>query len=104
MAVEVLIRRKFIEEKAKELAPLIVKLRSLARSQPGFISSESLKCIEPAEDNDYLIRSTWNSVEDWKRWLHSGQRTAIQQQIDAVSGVKTEYWIYQPLVGGIFDK
>jgi len=104
MAVEVLIRRKFIEEKARELAPLIVKLRSLARSQPGFISSESLKCIEPAEDNDYLIRSTWNSVEDWKRWLHSEERSAIQAQIDAASGVETEYWIYQPLVGGIFDK
>ena len=34
MAVEVLIKRKFVKEKADELAPLIVKLRSLAIMQP----------------------------------------------------------------------
>ena len=33
MAVQVLIRRKFVKEKAKELAPLIVNLRSLATMQ-----------------------------------------------------------------------
>jgi heme-degrading monooxygenase HmoA len=104
MAVEVLIRRQFVEEKAKEVAPLIVKLRSLARSQPGYLSSESLQCIDPPGENDYLIRSTWNSVEDWKRWLHSKERTAIQEKIDAISGVATEYRIYMPLVGGFFEK
>jgi heme-degrading monooxygenase HmoA len=104
MAVEVLIRRQFVEEKAKEVAPLLVMLRSMARSQPGYLSSESLQCIDPPGENDYLIRSTWNSVEDWKRWLHSKERTAIQEKIDAISGVATEYRIYVPLVGGFFEK
>lgn len=35
MAIEVLIRRKFVEKIAEDLAPLLVKLRSLARSRPG---------------------------------------------------------------------
>jgi len=104
MGVEVLIRRKFVEEKAEEVASLMVKLRSLARSQPGYISSESLKCIDPPGDNDYLIRSTWNSIEDWKNWFHSEERAVIQKKIDSVTGLETEYRIYEPLVGGIFDK
>jgi heme-degrading monooxygenase HmoA len=104
MSIQVLIRRDFVKEKANELAPLMVNLRSLARSQPGFISSESLRCIEPPDEREYLIRSSWKSVEDWKNWLHSEARTAIQQKIDAIAGVTTEYRIYEPLVGGFFEK
>ncbi len=43
MAIEVLIRRRFIKEKEAVLAPLIVRLRSLALAQPGYISGETLK-------------------------------------------------------------
>lgn len=101
MAVEVLIKRRFIKEKEAVLAPLIVRLRSLALAQPGYISGETLKCIDPTGDDEYLVRSTWRSVEDWKTWLHSEARTAIQSKIDAITGEATEYRIYEPLVGGI---
>ena len=106
MAVEILIRRKFIKEKADEIASLMVELRSLAVAQSGYISSESLKCIDPPGDGEkeYLVRSTWRSVEDWKNWLTSEERMAIQQKIDVITGEKTEYRIYEPLVGGIAPK
>ncbi|MBW2251085.1 MAG: antibiotic biosynthesis monooxygenase [Deltaproteobacteria bacterium] len=104
MAVQVLIKRKFIKEKAGEVAPLMVKLRSIARGKPGYISSESLKCIDPPHEDEYLIRSSWQSEEDWKKWLNSEERGAIQQQIDSITGEKTEYRTYEPLVGGIFPK
>ncbi len=104
MGIEVLIRRAFVEEKASEIAPLMIKLRSLARSRPGYICSESLRCIEPESEKAYLVRSIWNSVEDWKNWFHSEERSAIQKQIDAISGVETQYRIYEPLVDGFFEK
>ena len=104
MAVQVLIKRKFVKEKADEVATLMVKLRSLARAQPGYMSSESLKCIEPPHDDEYLIRSTWQSAENWKKWLNSKDRSAIQQQIDSITQEKTVYRIYEPLVGGIIPK
>jgi len=103
MAVEVVIKRKFAEKKAHELAPLMAELRSLARSQPGHISSESLKCVYPLDDYDYFIRSKWKSLEDCYGWLQSPERSKIQQKIDTISGGKTEYRIYEPLVDGIFD-
>jgi len=101
MAVEVLIRRKIMATKAKEVSPLIVKLRSLATIQPGYISGETLNCIDPPGHSEYLVRSTWHSVEDWKKWLHSKERGAVNDQIDQLSRQKAEYAIYQPLVGGI---
>lgn len=104
MAVQVLIRRRFVEGKEKELAPLIVKMRSLAQTQPGYISSETLRCIEPAGETEYLVRSTWQSLDAWEKWLHSELRGAIQQKIDAISSQKTEYRIYESLVGGITPK
>ena len=101
MAVEVLIRRKIMEIKAKEVSPLIVKLRSLATIQPGYISGETLNCIDPPGRNEYLVRSTWHSVEDWEKWLHSKERAALNDQIDQLSQEKAEYAIYEPLVSGI---
>lgn len=104
MAVQVLIRRKIVKEKIKEVAKLMVELRSLARAQPGYISSESLQCIDPPGDDEYLIRSSWRSDEDWKRWLHSEERGAIQQRIDTMTQEETGYKVYESLVGGIFPK
>ena len=100
MAVSVMIRRTFIDmEKAAKLAPLIVRLRSVAAVQPGYITGQTFRCIDcPGE---YLVISTWNSADDWKRWLDSEQRTQIQDQIDDLLGEKTEYILYEPLVGGI---
>ena len=104
MAIEVLIRRRFVKEEEVRLAPLVVRLRSLALSQTGYISGETLRCIDPAGEDEYLVRSTWRSVEEWKTWLHSNERTAIQNEIDAITGETTEYRVYEPLVGGIIPK
>ena len=101
MAVEVLIRRKLMEGKADQLSPLIVKLRSLATIQPGYISGETLNCIDPPDKNEYLVISTWQSVENWKNWFHSTERSAIDDQIEDLTREKSEYAIYEPLVGGI---
>lgn len=100
MTISVMIQRKFNDtEKATQLAPLIVKLRSLATVQPGYITGKTFRCMDcPGE---YLVLSTWNSLEDWNRWLHSEQRTALQKQVDELLGEITEYRVYEPLVGGI---
>jgi len=101
MAVEVLIKRKVTEEKVDELAPLIVKMRSLATTQPGYASAETLRCIDPPGGNEYVVRSTWNSIEDWRKWLQSEERNAIQTKMDPLLEEPTQYRVYEPLVSGI---
>ena len=103
MAVSVLIRRTFSEtEKAAELAPLIVKLRSLAAIQPGYLTGRTFRCLDCA--GEYLVISTWNTMEDWTRWLNSQERQELQNKVDELLGEKTEYRIYEPLVGGIIPR
>jgi len=104
MPVDVIIRRRFKKEQAEALAPLIVKLRSLATVQPGYISGETLKLIDPPGDVEFLVISIWQSVEDWRNWQQSDERNAIQKQIDDLTGERTDYRIYESLVGGIISK
>ena len=40
-------------------------------------------------------------MEDWNNWLHSEERTILDDQIEQLSREKAEYAIYEPLVGGI---
>ena len=104
MPIEVLIRRRFHREKEADLAPLVVRLRSLARAQPGYISGETLKCIDPSDTDEYLVRSTWQTVEHWRTWLRSEDRSTIQKKIAAIAAEATQYRIYEPMVGGIFPE
>ena len=100
MAISVMIQRTFNDkEKAAKLAPLIVKIRSLATIQPGYITGRTFRCLDcPGE---YLVISTWNSLDDWNNWLQSEHRMALQKQVDDLLGEITQYRIYEPLVGGI---
>ena len=100
MAISIMIQRTFSDkEKAAKLVPLIVKLRSLATIQSGYITGKTFRCLDcPGE---YLVVSTWNSLDDWNRWLKSEQRMALQKQVDDLLGEITQYRIYESLVGGI---
>lgn len=106
MAVSIIIKR-IVKDKsiASELAPLIIKLRSQAAIQPGFLTNQTFSCLDC--EGEYLVISSWNELEDWRRWMNSEERQSIQQQIDKLVGEKTEYRYYEPVVGGIppqFDR
>ena len=93
MTVKILIKRKVSADKAAKLSELVKQLRSLVIKQPGYVTGESLKNL--AKLDEYLVISTWESIDAWKAWLASAERATIQQQIDALLGEKTEYEAYQ---------
>lgn len=100
MSVSIVIKRTVTDEKtAARLAPLIVQLRSRAAAQPGFLTSQTFSCLDC--DGEYLVVSSWNTLEDWNRWMHSEERMSIQRQVDALLKEKTVYRYYEPVVGGI---
>ena len=97
MAIEVMIKRKVKQGfQAKKLVPLILQMRSLAMHQPGYISGTTLSNLERPED--CLVISRWETIEDWKRWLHSSQRFEIESKIEKLAGGKAEYEVYAPMV------
>jgi len=100
MAVSIIIRRNVKDETmAGNLAPLIVRLRSRAAVQPGFLTDQTFSCLDC--DGEYMIISTWNTLEDWNIWMHSEERMAIQRKVDDLLGEKTLYRYYEPVIGGI---
>ncbi|MGD2037777.1 MAG: antibiotic biosynthesis monooxygenase [Desulfobacterales bacterium] len=93
MAVKIFISRVIAEERINGLLPLFRRLRNLATNQPGYISGETLKRIDSPEK--YLVISTWESLDDWRRWVVSRERIEVQNEIDARMDDETVYEIYQ---------
>lgn len=92
MAVKIIIDRKVSKEKEEELRPLLIQLRAMATAQPGYISGETLRNVDRPEE--YLVISTWQSVDNWKTWASTKERSEIQGKIDALLSTKTEYNLY----------
>lgn len=92
MAVKIIIKRKVPKGKEGELLPLLLELRSKATTQPGYISGETLRNVNNPEE--YVVISTWQSVEAWKDWEDSRGRAEIQSRIDSLLGEKSSYGIY----------
>ena len=92
MAVKIIIRRKVPKGKEGQLLPLLLELRSRATTQQGYISGETLRNVNDSQD--YVVISTWQSVETWKAWEASKGRAEIQSKIDSLLGEKTSYGVY----------
>ena len=95
MPIQVIIKRKWQTDNPKALFPLLTKLRSLAKKQPGYISGETLRSLDDPED--YLVVSKWETANDWKKWLHSKERRDLQGRVDSLIGEKTFYEIFEPV-------
>ncbi len=93
MAVKVLIKRKVSAEASPELAGLLRKLRTLTTNRKGYISGETFSRFD--KEGESLVVSTWQSVDDWREWVLSKERTEIQDKIDVLLGEKTEYEIFK---------
>ena len=92
MAVKILIKRNIPLDKAKAMIPLFRQMRASAATQPGYITGETLKSME--KHDAFLVISTWQSSDDWAKWLQSKKRNEVQGKIDDLLGGETEYEIY----------
>jgi heme-degrading monooxygenase HmoA len=82
MAVRVLIERKVLPENQLALDHLLMKLRRKAMQARGYISGETLHSLD--DPNEYLVISTWNDLEAWKKWENDQERQDIQTKIDSL--------------------
>jgi len=92
MAVKVLIKRKVGEKVVPELDTLLRKLRALTLSRKGYISGETFHRVD--KEGISLVISSWQSLDDWREWTLSKERSELQEQIDKLLGAPTEYEIF----------
>ena len=82
MAVKVIIDRKVKKGKEVEFFNLLQELRSKAVSSKGYIPGETLRAL--SDLHNYVVVSTWQSADDWKKWEENSQRTKIQARIEKI--------------------
>lgn len=93
MTVKIFIKRNVTSSKVPELSVLLKRLRGVTLMQPGYISGQTLKRLDKAQE--CMVISTWRSIEDWNDWLQNEKRIAIQSEIDELLDEETEYSIYE---------
>lgn len=93
MGIKVLIKRKVVENNLNEINQLLIQLRALAMKQEGYLSGETLKRVD--SPGEYLVISSWKSLDHWSRWLVSNERREFQERIDSLIGTETKFEIYE---------
>ena len=92
MAVKIFIRRTVPQDKARKMIPLFRQMRASAATQSGYITGETLRSMDNPEE--FMVVSTWQSSEDWNKWLKSEDRNKVQSKIDDLLGGETDYEIF----------
>ena len=92
MTVKIIIDRKVKNGKEPEFFDLLKKLRSMAVSTKGYISGETLRAL--TDRHNYVVVSTWQSVDDWKEWEKNLERAKIQARIEKIMARPTKTKMY----------
>ena len=74
------------------LSEMLIELRALADRQPGYISGETLRNVD--DRNEYLVISTWKTLEAWNWWLRNNERAELEGRVDALLGTTTVYKVF----------
>ena len=88
MAYKIFVKRIVPQDRAADLMPLLLELRTLATNQPGYISGETLKRVD--NPGEQLVISNWKTLESWRAWLTSEERLRIQEKVDRVASSRSK--------------
>ena len=97
MAVHVVIKRRFRINQPEKLIPLMKELNDRAKTQPGYVSTNTLQSTEDL--GEYLVISVWETVDDWENWFATSQRKEIQNQVTRLIGERTFYEVFRSVYG-----
>ncbi len=78
MAVKILIKRTLKNGNLQKASEMLIRARTNAMEEPGYISSETLKgCENP---NEIVVISMWETKEDWDRYKEKSSRKEIDDE------------------------
>jgi antibiotic biosynthesis monooxygenase (ABM) superfamily enzyme len=79
MAVKVVIERRVLPGQERRALELMRELRIRCLDEPGYISGETLRDSEDAQN--LVVISTWFGLGDWRRWSASSDRQGFETRI-----------------------
>jgi heme-degrading monooxygenase HmoA len=93
MSVKILIKRKFRKEALGNASAMLIKARTNAMGNKGYISTETLVSYD--DPQSVLILSMWQSKEDWERYKDSSTRKQHEDKYSGLFEGTTEYELYK---------
>lgn len=96
MPVTVLITREFKPNAFPKAYELIVKLRSLATLEPGYITGQTMVSVD--NPNKLSVMSTWESLQRWKDWQAGDLRKQYTDKMEEMSTGPEEVQVLMVLI------
>ena len=93
MSVKILIRRKFKKEALQNASAMLIKARTNAMGNKGYISTETL--VNYDDPQSVLILSMWQSKEDWDSYRDSDTRKEHEDKYADMFEGSTEYEVFR---------
>jgi heme-degrading monooxygenase HmoA len=97
MQAKIIIKRKFIQGKQREIIALLRELRSGALQQPGYISGETLSSRE--DPQLLVVIGSWQDMESWIAWKENNTRKTLERMLETYQETSSKY---QELTLGAF--
>ena len=92
MAVKILIKRTFKENKLREATKLLIEARFNAMAQEGYISSENM--VDMSNPNKVVVASMLQKIENWENWKNSKLRETNEVKLEKLLKALVEYEPY----------
>jgi heme-degrading monooxygenase HmoA len=89
MQAKIIIKRKFIKGKKREIIALLRELRSGALQQPGYISGETLTTSE--DPQMLVVIGSWQDMKSWINWRENDTRKTLERMLETYQETSSEY-------------
>lgn len=89
MQAKIIIKRKFIKGKQREILALLRELRSMALQQPGYISGETLTSTENPQT--LVVIGSWRDMDSWINWRENDTRKTLEKMLETYQETSSEY-------------
>ena len=89
MQAKIIIKRKFMKGKQREILALLRELRSGALQQPGYISGETLTSTE--DPQTLVVIGSWRDMDSWINWRENDTRKTLEKMLETYQIASSEY-------------
>lgn len=93
MSIKIVVTRHYPKEIESIVLPLLKELFDQITLHGGFLFGETL--INMDNPDEHLIISTWNSMEEWRRYNDCARVTDIRSKIDLAIGETTQRRVFK---------
>ena len=93
MAVKIIIKRNFKSGTLKDAQEMLIRARSNAMKNNGYISSETLSNYD--DPNTVYVVSMWETKADWDRYADSEARNDNERHFSEILEGMTEYEVFR---------